>query len=44
MSAFEAKYHGCCNACGEFIEPGQTVTYNEDHELIHWPCLSLIHI
>lgn len=38
MSAFEAKYHGRCDACDERIIPGEHVRYSEDDEIIHNRC------
>lgn len=35
--SFEAKYHGRCSDCGERIEPGERVRY-EDDELVHDEC------
>lgn len=34
---FEARYPGRCPQCGERIEPGDEVTYNDD-EVVHAEC------
>ena len=38
MRAFEAKYHGRCDACDERIIPGEHVRYSEDDEIVHNRC------
>lgn len=37
--SFEAKYRGVCADCGSRIEPGQTVEYDEEDELVHTDCV-----
>jgi hypothetical protein len=39
--SFEAKYGGWCADCDDRIQPGDTVTYNEDDALIHMHCEGL---
>lgn len=36
--SFEARYRGKCAACGDRIEEGDEVTYDDDDELIHDEC------
>lgn len=36
---FEAMYEGFCYACGDDIEPGDQIAYNEDDEIVHGDCL-----
>ena len=36
--AFEARYPGRCTSCSERIEPGDTVTYDGDDEIVHGEC------
>lgn len=35
--SFEARYWGTCGSCGDEIEPGDEVTY-DDGELVHDQC------
>lgn len=35
--AFIARFKGRCSSCGEDIEPGENVFY-DDHELVHVTC------
>lgn len=36
--AFEAKYPGRCADCGEDIERGDLIQYDEDSRIVHADC------
>jgi hypothetical protein len=35
---FQAKFPGRCGECESHIAVGETVTYNDDDELVHHKC------
>lgn len=38
MIPFKARYFGRCAACDEQINPGESVEYDDDDELVHREC------
>lgn len=32
---FQARFYGSCPVCGDDIDPGQLVRYEEDDQLVH---------